>query len=320
MRIIVIGNGELATRLAKAVARSRHTLLAVVDDGRFYSSFRRSCLHVGAARWSSKSFLPYWAHKIGVPLLYMDRLDGELAKGLATFQPDVILVGGLARRLPDFILDISRMATMNCHLSLLPRYRGADPVAAVILGGDLKTGVTFHQMDQNFDTGPVFAQFSIDTSPEMNWPMLCTSLCGLAADQVAEVLDGIASGVLPPVSQDEAKASCAPMLKVADSYLDWRESAVGLERRVRAFAGSIRPRFVYRSRAVYVTRVRVVTQQDSEHAPGTILNVGPPACVATGEGVLEVSQALTYWPVPMPWPAPWSGIQKGEVLSHPLER
>ena len=308
MRIIVLGNGVLAARLAQAVWASRHTLVAVADDGKYYSSCRRVLLSFRGMRWASKESLPYWAWRSRVPLYYLDRLDASPAAQLRHHHPDILLVGGFARRLPAAMLGVPSVMPLNCHPSLLPQYRGPDPIAAAILAGNSETGITFHQMEDTFDTGPVLAQYPIPIYQDMDWSALCCALCDEAAMRIPGVLDGIESGDLTPIQQDDAEASHAPKLGEADSILNWDESAVSLDRRVRALAGSFRPRFDYLGQTVYVTRTRVVEREGQHGVPGTLLTVRPHARMATGMGTLELLDALVLRPIPFPWPPPWLSV------------
>lgn len=312
LRVLLVGSGLLAARLARAVAASRHPLVALAEDGPCVSRAHRAWLWATRGRFTAQDALPHWANQVHIPLHFLDALDEASAEALREHNPDVLLVGGFSRRLPHRILQVPARAAVNCHPSLLPRYRGPDPIAAAILRGDPESGVTFHQMERRFDAGAVYRASAVPVAPDADWPALCHALCEEAGRQVVSVLDDIAAGSAPVPQNDEA-ATRAPRLRQEEAELDWRQSAVQLDRMIRAYAGQCYPRFKWRGHTVYVPRARVI-QGNRAAPPGTLVRLRPRACVATGEGTLELLEALTFLPVPAPWPAPWSRLREGERL------
>src|SRR5262249_28181905 len=120
---------------------------------------------------------------------------------------------------------------LNIHASLLPRWRGAGPIQAAILAGDMETGVTVMQMDAGLDTGAMLLAGRIPIGPRDTAGGLHDSLATLGARLVLQALDEAPA----PVAQPEAGATYAPKLSRADGRLDWRREAAALDRQVRAF-------------------------------------------------------------------------------------
>ena len=154
---------------------------------------------------------------------------------LASLHPDVIVVAAFGQILPRSVLDIPRCGCLNLHPSLLPRFRGASPVAAAILAGDEFTGVSIMLMDEGMDTGPILARAQIPISATDTTGLLTAKLSRIAAQLLLEVLPCWLRGELTPKPQSEAEASyCHPISKEMGE-LDWHLPAVDIWRRVRAF-------------------------------------------------------------------------------------
>src|SRR5207249_1443664 len=110
---------------------------------------------------------------------------------------------------------------VNVHASLLPRWRGASPVAAAILAGDTQTGVCIMQMEEGLDTGPVYAHQAVALDHGATTPMLTRELAEVGARLLSQVLAQMAGGPISAVPQDEANATYAPRLKKQAGSVDW---------------------------------------------------------------------------------------------------
>jgi len=154
---------------------------------------------------------------------------------LAQFRPDVIVVAAFGQILPRSVLTIPRHGCINVHPSLLPRFRGASPVASAILAGDEFTGVSIMLMDEGMDTGPILARAQIPISPLDNTGSLTAKLSLIGARLLLEALCYYSRGELTPRTQDGAEATyCRPITK-EEGEIDWRLAAVDIWRRVRAY-------------------------------------------------------------------------------------
>jgi len=154
---------------------------------------------------------------------------------LADLHPDVIVVAAFGQILPKPVLDIPKYGCLNIHPSLLPKYRGASPVAAAILSGDEVSGVSIMLMEAGMDTGPVLAQEKVFISPPDTTGSLTAKLSLVAAQMLPLVLERWAKGEIAPRPQDEAQASYSSRIVKEDGEINWHLSAVELWRRVRAF-------------------------------------------------------------------------------------
>ena len=174
------------------------------------------------------------AWKLSVVQLVSLKSD-EVVAQLAELHPDVIVVAAFGQILPQAVLDIPSYGCINIHPSLLPRFRGASPVAATILAGDEFTGVSIMLMEKGLDTGPILARAQIPISAKDTTGSLTAKLSLIAAQLLQEVLPCWSGGELTPQPQSEAEATYSAPISKEEGEVDWCLPAVGIWRRVRAF-------------------------------------------------------------------------------------
>jgi methionyl-tRNA formyltransferase len=156
-------------------------------------------------------------------------------KQLAAFNPHVIVVCAYGQILPQALLDIPPRQCLNVHFSLLPRHRGASPVAAAILAGDEFTGVSIQLVRLKIDSGPLLATAPIPISPRDNTGTLLEKLGIVGAHLLQEALQGWLDGTRQPLEQDDSKATYFGQVKKGDGEIDWHLPAIDIWRRVRAY-------------------------------------------------------------------------------------
>jgi methionyl-tRNA formyltransferase len=204
---------------------------------------------------------------------------------------DALVVASYGQILPSALLDGPRWGGVNVHASVLPRWRGASPVAAAILAGDEDTGVSIMRMEAGLDTGPVYAVRTLPIGPGVTTPDLTADLARIGANLLVEVLAGLEDGSAVAEPQDESEATYAPRLSRSDGEIDWTSmSAAEVDRRVRA----LQP-WPGTTADLAGQRVRLVAGRPLaravEVAPGSIVSVGRQHCeVATRDGVYEVHE------------------------------
>jgi len=197
---------------------------------------------------------------------------------LAAWQPDVLVVVAYGLILPPEALAVPRLGCINIHASLLPRWRGAAPVQRAILAGDALTGVTLMQMDAGLDTGPILLQRELPISLTDDTRSLLAALAALGAPALLEVLDGLEAGTVVPRRQPTLGVSHAAKIDKAEARIDWRESALAIDRRIRAFRPWPIAETTYHGEQVRIHRASVIVQgasarQVESAVPGTILGL-----------------------------------------------
>jgi methionyl-tRNA formyltransferase len=213
---------------------------------------------------------------------------------LAGFRPDVIVVAAYGQILPGSVLGLPRYGCLNLHPSLLPRFRGASPVAAAILSGEELTGVSLMLLDEGMDTGPVLAQVEIPIEDRDTTGSLTTKLSRAAADLLLVELPCWTSGEITPQPQEEGRATYSPPVSKADGEIDWRLPATTIWRRIRAFSPWPGSNTSWRGRRLKITRAVPVSDMGRLGVgqvvalPAVSGEPAPAFGVGTGEGILGV--------------------------------
>ena len=159
----------------------------------------------------------------------------EPLAALAALRPDVIVVAAYGLILPQTVLDLPTYGCLNVHASLLPRHRGAAPVAGALLAGDAVTGSTIMLMDAGMDTGPILAQASLPIAPGETRGALMERLAAQGAALLSATLPAWLAGEITPQAQDHSLATLTRPLAKAQGEVDWRLPAAQIARQVQAF-------------------------------------------------------------------------------------
>ena len=171
-----------------------------------------------------------------IPIFQPKRLrQPESIARLAEWKADLFVVAAFGQILPPTALDLPTYGAVNVHASLLPRWRGAAPIQAAIRAGDAETGITIMLMDAGLDTGPMLAKRAIPVAADETGQSLHDKLARIGAELLIETLPKYLSGMIQPQAQDESQASYAPRINKEEGEIDWSQSAMAIERLVRAF-------------------------------------------------------------------------------------
>jgi methionyl-tRNA formyltransferase len=170
------------------------------------------------------------------------RLDGKYPQDAAAARaallearPDVMVVAAYGLILPPWVLELPRLGCLNIHASLLPRWRGAAPIQRAIEAGDAATGISIMQMDVGLDTGPTWLMAPEPIRPDDTTARLHDRLAELGSRLVVEALELRACGGGAAQPQPEAGVTYARKIEKSEAPVDWRQDAVTIERRLRAF-------------------------------------------------------------------------------------
>ena len=172
------------------------------------------------------------AVELGLEVYQPDRIrDAPAVERLRALAPELIVVVAYGQIIPRAILDIPPRGAVNVHASLLPRHRGASPVAHAILSGDRETGVTIMLMDEQLDHGPILAARAVAIEPREDAAALTARLAPMGAALLVETLARLDE--IHATAQDHSRATVAPRLRREDGELDWDMGADEIDRRVR---------------------------------------------------------------------------------------
>src|SRR5690606_33382233 len=157
------------------------------------------------------------AESRGIPVLQPRTWkDGSAVESLRALAPDLVVVAAYGRILPQAALDVPRFGCINVHASLLPRWRGADPITRAILAGDEQTGVTIMQMVLEMDAGAILLQRTTPIRPDDTGDTLERRLADLGASALREALVEWRAGRLTATPQDPAQVTFAPLITKKD--------------------------------------------------------------------------------------------------------
>jgi methionyl-tRNA formyltransferase len=228
------------------------------------------------------------AEQAGIPTWKPERVGSpEMVETLRTLAADLGVVVAYGQFMGRRVREAPGLGyCINAHASLLPRYRGAAPIARAILAGEEETGVSIMRVEREMDAGPVCAVVRTRIGPDESTGELSQRLAALSADLVAQCLDDIVHGGVRWTPQDESQASLAPKLERAEARIDWQRSARELSNLVRAMAPRPGATTTADGEALRILSARPLPGP-VELAPGTVRVVARRGLrIATGEGWL----------------------------------
>ena len=229
MEVIFMGTPDFAVPALESLVAAGHQVKAVVTQ---------PDRPVGRRQILTPPPVKVRALSLGLPVHQPEKIRTPEAR--AFFEPlfrsvEAVIVAAYGRILPDWMLEAPRYGCLNIHSSLLPRYRGAAPIAWAIACGERETGVTLMQMDAGLDTGPILGQARTAIGPEETAETLTPRLAQLGARLLVELLPKLVAGELPPQPQRAADATLAPILRREDGRVDWQRTAQEILDRQRGF-------------------------------------------------------------------------------------
>lgn len=284
LRIVFAGTPEFAVPALDALHSAGHEIVAVYTQpdrpaGRgqslMASPVKRRALELGLAVEQPASLK-----------------SAEAVTRLREFGADLMVVVAYGLILPQDVLDVPRLGAWNIHASLLPRWRGAAPIQRAILAGDASTGVTIMQMEAGLDTGPMLLVRETPIEPREHAGSLHDRLSVLGAGAIVAAIDAWQQGRVTPQVQPSEGATYAAKLRKDEALIDWRQPALAIDARVRAFNPWPVAETRWDGRQLRVWRAEPESEPAAATAvPGTVLEAtGDRFVVATGAGALRLTQ------------------------------
>ncbi|MCM2269304.1 MAG: methionyl-tRNA formyltransferase [Thermoanaerobaculia bacterium] len=281
-RIVFFGTPEFAVpSLDGLVGAGRRPVLVVTQPARPAGRGRRLLEPPVAVR----------ARELGLDVAQPAKVrNEEFLAEIGKLAPDLAVVVAFGQIFPRALLDLPRLGCLNVHASLLPRWRGAAPIAAAIAAGDRETGIAVQRMEAGLDTGPVYASRRLTIGDDESAGELSRRLATSGAALLLEVVAALERGEAKAEPQDEASATYAPKL-VGVRVLDLAGAATELVRQVRAFHPE--PGTALAARGVRLKLIAAgVAEMTAAAPPGTVVGVrGDELLVATGDGVMALRRA-----------------------------
>jgi methionyl-tRNA formyltransferase len=229
MRLVMMGTGTFAEPTFQALLRGAHQVVGLVTQpdravGQERGSTRQTGLGMKAIA-QERGMSVFQPESINTP---------EGVAGLRAMQPDLLVVAAYGQILSKDVLAVAPQGGINVHASLLPKYRGAAPVAWAIYHGETRTGVTIIRMSVHLDAGDILAQETIDIGPEETAGELEARLAVLGSRLALMVIEQMAAGTTKGIPQDKAQATKAPKLTKEHGQIDWSRRARDIGNQIRA--------------------------------------------------------------------------------------
>ncbi|HLE59412.1 MAG TPA: methionyl-tRNA formyltransferase [Candidatus Limnocylindria bacterium] len=302
-RLAFLGTGAVGVPLLSRIADDCDALLVISQPDR----------PAGRGLIPRASPISDHARQRGLRVETPLRLRSGEARGLLSeFAPDGILLVSYGQLVPPDLLAIAPRPPLNVHPSLLPRHRGAAPVAATILAGDHQAGVTLMVMTDQLDAGPIVAQWAVPLTGRETTPQLEAQLAELAAERVPAELAAWAAGELRPVPQDDRLATLIRPFDREDGWIDWYTAADLIDRQVRALQPWPGAWTTLDGRRLHIRAAHPVAGVDD--VPIGALLPGPWPRVACAQGALALDLVQPEGRPAMPADAWRRGLPRDHVL------
>ena len=277
-----MGSPQFAVPSLEALYHSSHELIAVVTQ-----PDRRSGRHL----MQQPPPVKVAAHKFNIPVLQPSTTKSPVfLEEMHSLRPDILVVVAYGEILRKALLELPPLGAVNLHASLLPKYRGAAPVAWAILHGETQSGATTMRINEIMDGGDVLLQQECAISPADTTESLTKKIAQIGAPMLRRTIDLMEKGEITPIPQDLTQVTYAPKLRKEDGRIDWSKPASWIAAQIRAFnpwPGSY-CRFDRGNVKFWLAHVREASS--SEARPGTILELTKSSIwIVCGESsVLEV--------------------------------
>jgi methionyl-tRNA formyltransferase len=279
MRIVFIGAGDIGLPALQGLLNSEHDVVGIVTQ---------PDKPVGRAQLVEPPPIKKAVAAKKIPVLQPRRIkEAEGIEEIRILKPDLIVVMAYGQILPRDVLEIPKIACLNLHASLLPRWRGAAPIQAAIAAGDGQTGITVMYMDEGLDTGDILLQSTIPIHADDTGGSLHDRLAQIAAEALVKSLELLTKKSAPRIPQNNARATYAPKLKREDGKIDWLDPAEAIERKIRAFNPWPGAFMKLEGRNLKIFSATIVALRGT---PGEILHGEKELVVAARDGALSLGE------------------------------
>jgi methionyl-tRNA formyltransferase len=294
MRLVMMGTGTFAEPTFEAVLAGPHPVVGLVTQPDRAQGEAR-----GSTRQTGRGMKPI-AQDHSIPVFQPDSINApEGIAGLQAFRPDLLVVAAYGQILSRDVLAIPPLGGINVHASLLPKYRGAAPVAWAIYHGETVTGVTIIKMSVNLDAGEMLAREAVPILPEESAGELEARLAPVGARLAMQVIHQIEAGTVSAIKQDKAQVTKAPKLTKEHGVIDWTRPARDVCNQVRAMQPwPTAYTFLHRQghpalRIIILRAACLETPLKNNQSPGQVTVEAEDRTrllVAAGQGVVDVQE------------------------------
>ena len=260
IKTVFMGTPEFAVPILDTLIKNTEVVLVVTQPDKY----------VGRKKVLTYSPIKNLALEHNTPVFQPVRIKVDY-ETIKEYHPDLIVTCAYGQIVPKEVLDIPRLGCINVHASLLPKYRGGAPIHHAIMNGETKSGITIMYMDVGMDTGDMIVKKEIPIEDSDTLGSLSDKLSKLGASLLEEVLPSIINGTNTRESQNNAEATYAHIIKREDEHLDFRGSALEVDRKVRALNPEPYANMLLNKEEVKV--IEGYIGEDTNTKAGTIANI-----------------------------------------------
>jgi len=262
MDIIFAGSPSSSAEILSKLVKSSFNVSLVLTQGDKRSTRNKS---------EEPSEVAKFAESESLPCIKIDSFCDETVNKINKYPCDILVLSSFGKIIPQEILQYPSITPLNIHFSILPLYRGASPIQSALLNGDNKTGISFMEMVESLDEGPVFDVFEVEISYSDNRISLEEKLVAKAVNSIVDVLHRVSNG-LQPVSQGDDDVSYCKKISKEDGRINFSDTAVEILNKYRAFSGWPGTFFEFKDINIKVHGMHVI-ETDSDDIPGSIVDV-----------------------------------------------
>ncbi len=285
MKLVMFGTGDFALPTFQALLESRHEVVALVTQP-YRPQGRKGIV--------APSRIGLAAKEANVPVFQPETVNEPAGiAAVRAFGADLFVTAAYGQILSADLLAVPRLGGINLHGSVLPKYRGAAPVARAIQNGEPESGVTIIRMTPKIDAGGMIAIERTPIDPDENADEMEARLAAIGAPLVLQAIDRIESDTATFIEQSKGRVTRAPKLSKADSPIDWSEPARRIHDHVRAMNPWPLAETFWHPAEVGKPPVRVIVHKtepvEGAGTPGTVIEaVKDRLVVAAGEGAVRL--------------------------------
>ncbi len=259
LSVVVIGYGKMLASLIDGIRFKGHKVVGVLRYDRV--RFSKSALFFKDIFNPSKDLS--FIKSIGLKDINALSVNSkEFVNQVKKLGADLVLVGSWGEKIKPELFGFLKYGVINCHPSLLPKHRGANPYFWAIKNGDEKTGVTFHSVDNGLDTGDILFQGSIDIEPYMNAYSLKLKICKVAEVMIGNLLDDMEKNNIIPIKQNEAEATFEKQISPDDMIVDLTKTKFEINNHIRALAPNFNPLYRYNNKVYEIIKADFVEESE----------------------------------------------------------
>ncbi len=262
MDIIFAGSPSSSAEILSKLVKSSFNVSLVLTQGDKRSARNKP---------EEPSEVAKFAESESLPCIKIDSFCDETVNKINKYPCDILVLSSFGKIIPQEILQYPSITPLNIHFSILPLYRGASPIQSALLNGDNKTGISFMEMVESLDEGPVFDVFEVEISYSDNRISLEEKLVTKAVNSIVDVLHRVSNGLQPVPQGDDGVSYCKKISK-EDGRINFSDTAVEILNKYRAFSGWPGTFFEFKDINIKVHGMHVI-EADSDDIPGSIIDV-----------------------------------------------